>query len=96
METHKEIENYKETISCQKLENTVLWDYHCLRITVSRYNFIKKLRPEKFKGGLFSSDYITYLVSTENLGLKVRRRYSDFEWLRKNLSIIFPGLLVTS
>lgn len=81
-----EIYNYGEIVECLKLESSILADYHSPKIIVSK--------PEKHKGGLFSTDYITYLISTENLGLKVRRRYSDFEWLRQMLILIFPGSLV--
>ena len=39
--------------------------------------------PEKVDGGFFSKSYVTYLVTTNPLNIKVRRRYSDFEWLRQ-------------
>ena len=39
--------------------------------------------PEKVEGGFFSKSYVTYLITTNSLNLKVRRRYSDFDWLRQ-------------
>ena len=41
--------------------------------------------PEKVDGGFFSKSYVTYLVTTNPLNLKVRRRYSDFDWLHQML-----------
>jgi len=43
---------------------------------------------------LFQSDYITYLVTNDPLEFKVRRRYSDFEWLRNILLNFFPGTII--
>lgn len=57
-----------------------------LKITISS--------PEKVEGGLFSSAYVTYLVTTHPLNYVVRRRYSDFEWLRKILYTLYPGVPV--
>jgi len=50
--------------------------------------------PEKHGGGFFSKAYITYLVTTQPTDYRVRRRYSDFEWLKTILSTIFPGVSV--
>lgn len=38
---------------------------------------------------VFSKSYITYLVSTNPLNIKVRRRYSDFDWLRQMMSNLY-------
>jgi sorting nexin-7/30/sorting nexin-8 len=81
------VENYEEIIECLKSENTVLSDkMDVLKIVISS--------PEKVEGGLFSSAYVTYLVTTTPLNFVVRRRYSDFEWLRKILTTLFPGVPV--
>jgi len=45
--------------------------------------------PEKVDGGFFSKSYVTYLVTTNPLNLKVRRRYSDFEWLRQIMQNLY-------
>jgi hypothetical protein len=38
--------------------------------------------------------YYSYLISTPALDIKVRRRFSDFAWLRERLCEIFPGVYV--
>ena len=40
--------------------------------------------------------YITYRVSSEPMGYYVRRRYSDFAWLRETLSARYVGVLVAA
>ena len=74
-------------IECAKCESTLLSDKgDTLKVVISS--------PEKVEGGLFSSAYVTYLVSTHPLNFVVRRRYSDFEWLRKILNSLHPGVPV--
>ena len=50
--------------------------------------------PEKVEGGFFSKSYVTYLVTTMPLNIKVRRRYSDFEWLRQILTNLYVGSVI--
>ncbi|MCQ2820530.1 MAG: hypothetical protein MJ252_24970 [archaeon] len=50
--------------------------------------------PEKIEGGIFSKSYVTYLVESTPLGTKVRKRYSDFEWLRETLQKIYLGSVI--
>ena len=50
--------------------------------------------PEKVEGGFFSKSYVTYLVTTIPLNIKVRRRYSDFEWLRQILTNLYIGNVI--
>lgn len=38
--------------------------------------------PEVVSGGLFSSSFVVYNIETIPLGWTVKRRYSDFLWLR--------------
>ena len=45
--------------------------------------------PEKVEGGFFSKSYVTYLITTSCLNLKVRRRYSDFDWLRQMMQNLY-------
>ena len=45
--------------------------------------------PEKVEGGFFSKSYVTYLITTTPLNLKVRRRYSDFDWLHQMLQNLY-------
>ena len=50
--------------------------------------------PEKVEGGFFSKSYVTYLVTTFPLNIKVRRRYSDFDWLRQMLTNLYIGNVI--
>lgn len=50
--------------------------------------------PEKIEGGLFTKSYVTYLVEAIPLGTKVRKRYSDFEWLRQMMGNIYLGSVI--
>ena len=55
---------------------------------------VKLSSPEKVDGGIFGKSYITYLLETYPFGFKVRKRYSDFEWLRNILSLQFVGCVI--
>jgi len=50
--------------------------------------------PEKVEGGFFSKSYVTYLITTAPLNIKVRRRYSDFDWLRQILCNLYVGNVI--
>ena len=50
--------------------------------------------PEKVEGGFFSKSYVTYLITTAPLNIKVRRRYSDFDWLRQILCNLYIGNVI--
>ena len=72
----------EETIKITKLEVTPLLNKE-INVLLSK--------PEKKEGGIFSKSYITYLITVKSLNLEVRRRYSDFEWLRSILLSNFPA-----
>ena len=55
---------------------------------------IKLSSPKKIEGGLFQKSYILYEVFTEPYNYKTYKRYSDFDWLRKALSIIYPNCVL--
>ena len=55
---------------------------------------IKLTMPEKVAGGIFSKSYISYLMETNPFGFKVRKRYSDFEWLNNILNMIYVGCVI--
>ena len=46
------------------------------------------------EGGLFALNYVIYDVYTENFEWTVKRRYSDFEYLRNVLIKLYPGILL--
>ena len=68
-------------IICQKAETNALNNQENLEITVSD--------PQKVDNGFFSKAYINFLISTNPLNFKVRRKHADFVWLRERLSVIF-------
>ena len=55
---------------------------------------VKVSSPEKVEGGIFSKSYVSYLVVTEPFNYKTRKRYSEFLWLRKTLSIIYSHCVI--
>lgn len=55
---------------------------------------IKLSFPEKIEGGLFSKSYVTYLMQTTPFGYKIRKRYSDFEWLRNVISTVYVNCVI--
>jgi len=75
---------YEKKLPCKILANTSLCEKKNIKITLSK--------PEKHSGGFFTSAYTTFLVKTDPFGFQVRRRYSDFEWLRNLLCLHFPGI----
>ena len=70
------IQNIKK-IKCKTIPNN--------EITKCQNVEIKILKFEKVEGKLFSKSYVSYLVATNPLNWKVRRRYNDFEWLHQTL-----------
>ena len=67
---------------CKPLETTELSKFDKFEITVGE--------PRKEDGGFFSKNYATYSVKTSQASYVVRRRYSDFAWLRSTLQTHFP------
>lgn len=57
---------------------------------------INILKTEVQKGGLFGMgrSHIYYVIRTEPGGWEVKRRFSDFTWLRDTLLKLYPGFLV--
>jgi len=44
---------------------------------------------QKVEGKLFSKSYVVYIVTTSPLNFKVKRRFSDFEWLRQTIANVY-------
>ena len=63
-----------DTILCSFTEKTEMSKYENIKVEITF--------GEKVAGTFFSKAYMTYIITTSPLNLKVRRRYSDFEWLR--------------
>ena len=49
---------------------------------------------EKVNGGMFAVSYVNYALDTMPTGWSVKRRYSDFVWLRSRLLTLHPGYFV--
>ena len=75
-----------ETKKCKPCESTDIGKSQNMSITLSK--------PEKKKGGFLAKDYMTYLITSLPVSYKVRRRYSDFGWLRTALQTHFPGNII--
>jgi len=70
-----------EFIECQKAERNALCDAKNIEITVTE--------PKKINNGFFSKTYVNFLITTNPINLKVRRKHYDFVWLRERLVTIF-------
>ena len=87
MEHNPNQKNYQEEyIHCEKVEPNELSQIKDADIKISF--------PKKVEGGLFSKSYMTYLMQTTPLGFKIRKRYSDFDWLRNILSTIYINCVI--
>ena len=67
----------KNEMQCLKVQNNEISNSDNIKITVGSF--------EKVEGGIFSKSYVSYLVTTMPFNWNVRRRFSDFEWLRQTL-----------
>ena len=70
-----------ESANCQRLEPGELGKFSDLEIKINSY--------KKVDGGFLSKSYFSFLIVTNPLDLKAYRRYSDFEWLKERLSVIY-------
>ena len=70
-----------EFAECQKSEINGLNDKENIEITVTD--------PQKVNNGFFSKTYVNFLITTNPINLKVRRKHYDFVWLRERLATIF-------
>ena len=75
-----------ETIYCSISEKTELGKIENVHIDIAL--------GEKIMGKLFSKAYMTYIITTSPLNFKVRRRYSDCEWLRQILISFFNSSVI--
>ena len=78
----------KNEIHCMKALNNEITKCDNIQITVGSF--------EKVEGNFFSKSYVTYLVTTAPFNWNVRRRFSDFEWLRQTLVTNFNYCLIPS
>ena len=77
---------FKESeIQCRKLEKTQL-NGNALSISIQN--------PKEVDKGVFGQNYVLYEMVTEPFGWNVKRRYSDFDWLRRLIVKLYPGFNV--
>jgi sorting nexin-7/30/sorting nexin-8 len=82
---HK-FQSQEEYIHCEKVVQNEL--------SQSNEVDIKLSFPEKVDGGIFSKSYVTYLMETIPMGFKIRKRYSDFDWLKNILSTVYINCVI--
>ena len=85
-EKEKKINPPIQKCLCKKNERTIISELKNIKINL--------LEPQVVDGGFFSRNYVTYLIETIPFDIKVRKRYSDFEWLRNILCIIYPNVTI--
>ena len=78
--------NDKEKVFCKKNDKTDITKLHKIKIN---FGF-----PLVVNGGFFSKSYVTYELNTIPFNSKVRRRYTDFEWLKIIMSNLYPNTVV--
>ena len=82
---HMNENGVEEIVKCNQMEKTDFKDK----------NFeIKIAFPEKVEAGIFSKPYISYGVFIPSLNIKMRKRYSDFEWLYQKLGDYFINCVI--
>ena len=55
---------------------------------------VKVSDPEKVNGGIFSKSFISYTIETQPFGLRTKKRYSDFLWLRNTLALMYSNCVI--
>ena len=83
---HLNDNSIEETIQCVQIEKTEISKIPELEIRI--------IFPEKIEPGIFSKPYMSYTVQSNPIGLTVKKRYSDFEWLHKVLTEHYINCIV--
>ena len=78
--------NNEEIIKCKISEITEISTKNNIEIVISE--------PKVIEGGFFTKSYVTYLIRTFPLKFEVRRRFSDFEWLRNILMTQYINCII--
>ena len=83
---------YTEEITCLEPDHSPFANYDEIKIVVSSPK--KEYESTGLKGFFIKSIY--YSFSLENIPLKLtrKRRYTDFEWLRKTIFRLYPGIYI--
>ena len=78
-----------EEICCLEPDHSPLENYDVIKIKVS--SPMKEYESTGLKGFFVKTIYYSFLLESFDLKLNRRRRYTDFEWLRKTLCKLYPG-----
>ena len=79
-----------EEINCLEPDHSPFEEYNKIRIIVNPPR--KEYESTGLKGFFIKSIYYSFLLENiPNKKNKIKRRYTDFEWLRKTLYRLFPG-----
>jgi hypothetical protein len=78
-----------EEICCLEPDHSPLENYDQIKIKVS--SPMKEYESTGLKGFFVKTIYYSFLLESIDLKLNRRRRYTDFEWLRKTLCKLYPG-----
>ena len=79
-------------IDCLEPDQSPLSNYEKINIKISSPK--KEFESTGLKGFFMKVIYYTFLVENPELKINRRRRYTDFEWLRKTLCKLFPGYYI--
>ena len=88
----KENKNKLYEIQCKIDDNGKLSKYDVLIIKLSSPE--KKVESSGLLGLFSKTISITYNITTEPINKSVRRRYTDFEWLRKVFTKLYPSIFI--
>ena len=68
-------------VECQPIELTDFGKYENIEIVISSLQKVDK--------GIFTKSFYSFSITTNPFNFHVDRRYSDFDWLRERLSVMF-------
>ena len=80
---------YTEEIYCLEPDHSPFANYKKIKIKVSSPK--KEYDSSGLKGFFIKTIYYSFLLENTELKLNRRRRYTDFEWLRKTIFRLYPG-----
>ena len=82
-----------EEICCLEPDHSPLENYDEIKIKVSSPK--KEFESTGLKGFFIKSIYYSLLLENTQIKLNKRRRYTDFEWLRKTICRLYPGIYIS-
>ena len=89
-----------EPVNMDLIKNAQIKEYSlCIKTEVTTLSTKKNIEisvgfPEKKEGGMFNKSFTSYLVTTQPFNYQVRKRYSDFHWLRSILKKLYINCVI--